>query len=135
MEDQEIRLNAREQQRLNILLRVVNRELTVRQGAQALGLSERQMWRILSAYRTRSVAGLPHGNRGRRPHHALSESIRDRVIQLARSRYADCTQAELQEMLARYDGISISRSTVRNILVQAGIRTCGHAHRRRPAAG
>ena len=51
------------------------------------------------------------------------------VVQLARTRYAGTNHAHLTELLMEREGIDLSRSTVRRILVSAGMDS---PRRRRP---
>ncbi len=101
----------------------------VREAAAVLGLSERHAWRILAAYRKDGAAALAHGNRGRRSSNALPEELRHRVIMLARTRYASFNHTHMTEMLEEREGITLARSTVRQILRNAGIASPRH---RRP---
>jgi transposase len=121
MSDQPVKLSARDRRRLDVLRQVTSGQLTVRQAAQVLDLSERQMFRLVAAYRERRLAGLAHGNRGRRPRTRLPDELRARVVELARTRYAGYSQHRLQKALAESEGIRISRSTVRNILLEAAL--------------
>ncbi len=102
----------------------------MREAARVIGLSERQAWRILKAYREEGAVALVHGNRGRRPVNATQEGLRGKVINLARSTYAGLNHTHLSELLAEREGIMLSRSTVRSILTDAGLAS--HRHRRAP---
>ena len=73
-------------------------------------------------------ASLAHGNRGSRPANATAETKMTDVVQLASTRYAGTNHTHLTELLER-EGIDLSRSTVRGILVRAGVNT---PRRRRP---
>ncbi len=53
------------QRRAWVLTRVLKGERSMTEAAQALGLSERQLWRLRSAFERDGPAGLVHGNRGR----------------------------------------------------------------------
>lgn len=121
MSEQVNTLTQRERKRLHAVRQVAAGELTVKEAAQKLDVSERQMFRIVAAYRERRLAGLAHGNRGRRPRTRLPDEVRARVAQLAATVYAGYSQNRLQQALARDEGIRISRSTVRNILHEAGL--------------
>jgi len=94
-----------------------------------LGLSERNTWRILAAYRRKGAAALSHGNRGRQSANAVPEDLRQQVIMLARTRYADFNHTHMTEMLEEREGITLARSTVRQMLTAAGIASPRH---RRP---
>jgi len=72
---------------------------------------------------------LAHGNRGRRPHNALGEGLKKRVLELAQSTYAGCNNQHFTELLAEWEGITFSRSSVRRILLAAGIKS---PRKRRP---
>ena len=51
-------LSVREQKRLVVLNEVKKGEMVVREAAEVLGISERQGWRLLAAYREEGAAGL-----------------------------------------------------------------------------
>jgi len=122
-------LTQQEQGRLQTLNLVLEGRMGVAEAAHVLGLSERHAWRILAAYRGEGVAALAHGNRGCRPANATSEETRQRVITLARTQYAGLNHTHLTEMLEERETLTLSRSTVRNILVGAGLASPRH---RRP---
>lgn len=122
-------LTKQEQGRLQTLNLVLEGGIGVSKAAGILGLSARQAWRIMAAYRKEGAAALAHGNRGRRPANATSEETRQRVIGLAGTRYAGVNHTHLTELLEEREEIALSRSTVRNILVGAGIASPRH---RRP---
>ena len=122
-------LTQQEQGRLQTLNLVLEGRMGVTEAACVLGLSERHAWRIMAAYRRKGAAGLAHGNRGCRPANATSEETRQRVIALARTQYAGLNHTHLTELLAEREALTLSRSTVRNILVGAGLASPRH---RRP---
>ena len=116
-------LTQKEQARLQVLNRVVGWEITTREAASILGLSERQTWRILAAYRKEGAAALAHGNRGRQPPNAISESTRQHILALARTVYVGLNHTHLTDLLAERESLTLARSTVRSILLGAGIRS------------
>lgn len=123
MDEPPIRLGAREQRRARIINAHLAGDLTVEQVATLLGVSERQVFRILARYRREGPASLVHGNRGRRPWHALPEDLSERVVDLVRDRYAGANHAHLADLLAEREGIALDRTTIRRILLAAGIRS------------
>ena len=124
-----VTLNKKEQRRLMVLNGVEVGKVTAREAAEVLGLSLRHVRRILAAYRKEGAAALAHGNRGKKPHNALDDGFKRRVLELAQSTYSGCNTQHFTELMAERDGIAISRSSVRLILLQAGIRS---PRRRRP---
>ena len=122
-------MTARDQQRTHVLTRLVAGELDVGEAAALMGLSERQVWRLRRAFLERGPDGLVHGNRGRSSARRLDESLRARVVELARTRYDGANDCHLTELLAEREGISLGRVTVRRVLRAAGVVT---PRRRRP---
>ncbi len=74
-----------------------------------LNLSLRYVRRLVAAYRKEDAAALAHGDRGRKPHHALDENLRKRVLELAQSTYAGCNTQHFTELLDEREGIRSSR--------------------------
>jgi len=94
-----------------------------REASEVLDLSLRHVRRLLAVYREEGAQALAHGNRGREPHNALDKGLRRRVSELAESTYAGCNNQHTTELLAEREGITLSRSSVRRILLGAGIRS------------
>ena len=76
-----------------ILTRVLKRELTMTEAAGLVGLSERQLWRLRSAFERDGPAGLVHGNRGRPSERQLDGSLRARVGPIRHLTYARPSRA------------------------------------------
>ncbi|MDP2726489.1 MAG: ISNCY family transposase, partial [Dehalococcoidia bacterium] len=81
-------------------------------------------------YRLEGAKALAHGNRGRKPHNALDEALKQRVAILAATTYAGCNTQHFTELIADKEKIALSRSTVRRTLRDAGI--AGSRKRRAP---
>lgn len=122
-------LSTREQRRLAVLNRVLEGRSTVEEAAEFLGVSERHTWRLLAAYRKEGAAALVHGNRGRKPSHTTLGETKKKVLELAEGRYFGFNHSHFTEKLWAPEGIHLSRSTVRRILAQGGLRS---PIRRRP---
>jgi transposase len=126
---EEVILNKKEQKRLMVLNKLDKREISTEEAAQLLDLSVRHIKRLRSRYGREGPGALAHGNRGRKPVHALSDDIRHRIVALAQSKYAGFNQQHYTEKLAEKEGISVSRASVRRILSRSGIRS---PRKRRP---
>ena len=91
-------------------------------------MSVRHIRRLLARYREEGPKALAHGNRGRKPSHTLDGDTRVRIIELAQRKYAGFNHVHLTEKLEG-EGIYVSRSCVRRVLLVSGIRT---PRKRRP---
>ena len=105
-------LGSREQRRVQVLNRVLSGQWRLAEAAQALGRSTRQVRRLLASYVASGPAALVHGNRGRAPANRWPASLRERVLELARTTYAGCNDVHLAELLAEREGIAVGRATV-----------------------
>lgn len=118
-----VTLNRKEQRRLVVLNGIEIGRITAAEAAEMVGLSLRHVRRILAAYRKEGAAALAHGNRGRKPHNALDDELKKGVLQLAQSTYAGCNTQHFTELLAEREGITLSRSAVRLVLLRAGLKS------------
>ena len=109
-------MNEREQVTLQVLNAMVEHKLPTAEAAGALGISERQVRRILAAYRREGAAALVHGNRGRKPPNAVSDATKARVEALAAGKYAGLNHSQITELLAEREDIHLSRQTVSRLL-------------------
>ena len=122
-------MNRKEQKRLVVLNQMEKGKMIGREAAEVLDLSLRHVRRILAVYRKEGAAALAHGNRGRKPHNVLGENLRKQILDLRQTTYAGCNNQHFTELLAEREGITLSRSSVRCILLKAGIRS---PRKRRP---
>ena len=125
----DVTLNQQEQARLQVLNSVLEYQIPQAQAAEVLGISERQVRRVLAAYRREGAAALVHGNRGRKPRNTVPEAIADAVVVLAGEKYAGFNHSHLTEALAEREGIQLSRQTVSRLLNRVGLAS---ARRHRP---
>jgi len=124
-----VTLNRKEQRRLMVLNEVETGKMTSREAAELLGLSLRHVRRIIVAYRKEGAQALAHGNRGRKPHNTLDENLKRRIAEMAQSTYAGCNTQHFTELLSERENVTLSRSSVRLILLEAGIKS---PRKRRP---
>lgn len=122
-------MNHKEQARLQVLNSVLHYQLPTTQAAEVLGISERQVRRILAAYRREGAAALVHGNRGRKPPNSIPEGTAAAVLMLASDKYPGFNHSHLAELLVEREGIDVSRQTVSRLLNRYGLTS---ARRHRP---
>jgi len=116
-----VTLNKKEQKRLMVISKVERGEVGGCEAAALVGISLRHFRRLVAGYRSDGARALAHGNRGRAPANALDSDLRRRVIDLARTTYSGCNTQHYTELLTEREGISLSRSSVRRLLIENGV--------------
>lgn len=118
-----IKLSKRECDRLKVLSSAELIGRTNAEIARAMGLSVRQVQRLKRVLREEGPEGLAHGNRGRRPVHSLGSETAARVARLYKEKYEGFNFSHFTEKLVETEGIGVSVSTVRRVLLLAGYRS------------
>jgi transposase len=116
-------LDARDQQRIDVLARWREGSLTVSETSALLGTSTRTAWRLRARFARLGADGIVHGNRGRASPRRLPGATRERIVELARTRYPGVNDSHLAELLAEDEGIVIGRSSLQRLLRGAGVGT------------
>ena len=124
-------MSQKELQRVAVISRCVKGELACARAAGLLCLSVRQIKRLKKRIREDGEAALAHASRGRPSHRRLPQTVRERIVQLARGTYAGFNDHHLCEKLVEHEGFSLSRETLRRLLRQHGL---GSPRKRRAPA-
>src|SRR5689334_9103405 len=107
--------------RVDTLARVDRGELPVAAAASLLGLSARQVFRLLRRFRAEGAAGLASRRRGRPSNRRLPAAVREAALAVVRERYADFGPTLAAEKLAELHDIRLSRETLRRWMSEAGL--------------
>ena len=136
MRQETFTLSQKELQRVTVISQCLQGNLTCARAAELLALSPRHIKRLKARYRQGSAAALAHVSRGRPSPRRLPHRTRNRILTLARTRYAGFNDHHLREKLVEHQGFSLSRETLRRLLRAAGLgsprkrRTPAHRQRR-----
>ena len=114
-------MNEEELRRLEVLRDVDRGDLPICAAAQLLRRSERQVWRLLKAFRAEGAAGLVSKKRGRPSNRKTAASVRAAVLWIVRQNYADFGPTLAAEKLAAEHGFSFSSETVRKWMIADGL--------------
>src|SRR5579863_166608 len=131
MRQETFTLSQKELQRVTVISRCVQGNLTCARAAELLALSPRHVKRLKSRYRQGSAAALAHVSRGRPSHQRTPPATGNRILALARTRYVGFNDHHLHEKLVETEGLSLSRETLRRLLRANGM---GSPRKRRPPA-
>lgn len=137
MRGEHITMSHKEVGRLEVIQAVVGKQLKQADAAGQLGLSVRQVKRLVQRYRQDGAAGLVCGHRGKRPNNAIAQTVRDAVVGLIREHYADFGPTLACEKLHQLHGHALSVETLRQWMIAEGLwqpkrRKQARIHQRRP---
>ncbi len=112
-----IRLSQKELNQVSVIKQVAEGKLKQIEAAESLNITDRQIRRLLNKYRDEGNKSFASKLRGRPSNHQLDKSFKDKVIKLVKDKYPDFGPTFAAEKLKELDGISISVSTLRRIMV------------------
>ena len=110
-----------ELKRLEVLRDIDRGGLAVGAAAQLLGRSERQVWRLLKAFRVAGVSSLISKRRGRPSNRKTAAAVRAAALWIVRQNYADFGPTLAAEKLATEHGFSFSSETLRKWMIADGL--------------
>jgi len=113
-------MSMREIRRLKAVQSAIDGHVTQKMTATMLGLSERQVRRLVRDVRERGDRGVVHALRGLSSNRRISEETREVVLSLYQERYPDFGPTLATEKLWECNGIKISDETLRRLLIEAG---------------
>jgi len=116
-------MSKKEIDRLMIITQIEGNKITVLEAADILGLSQRQIYRILKRIRAEGTIGIVHKLRGKRSNRGYPKELKEKMIVIYRKQYSDYGPTLYSEMLTEYHNISLNRETVRNWLRENAITT------------
>jgi len=126
-------MSQEELKRYTVISKTLEGSMTIKEAAEHLDLSVRQVIRLKKGVKENGAAALIHKNRGRKPAHAIPDSVKKTIIALKNSeKYKDANFKHFQELLERCENIKISYSALYKILRDAGIQSPKKRRRFKP---
>lgn len=116
-----VELRTMEQTKYEIIKNLVDNNGNKRRAAIKLGITIRQVNRLIQTYIKQGKAGFVHGNRGRLPKKTISQELKDKILELYKSKYYDANFKHFQELLKEYEHISISYTALYTLLRKSSI--------------
>ncbi|MDR5770178.1 MULTISPECIES: helix-turn-helix domain-containing protein, partial [unclassified Caballeronia] len=107
--------------RLKVIQAVVNMGLKPGRAAERLGVTVRQVERLVWRYRESGAAGLTSRKRNKPGNRKLDEGLALRALTLIRERYLDFGPTLACEKLRECHGLVLSKETVRHLMTDAGL--------------
>ena len=108
-----IEMSRRELSRLHVIKQALEKKVAQVKAGDLLGLSDRQIRRLIRRIREEGEGGISHRSRGRPSNRRIPKKIKDKVIKLCRERYVGFGPTFASEKLLKIDGIKLSDETLR----------------------
>jgi len=111
-----VELNMKEETKYKVIKKLVETNGNKKKASVKLSCSPRHIDRIIVGYKKDGKEFFIHGNRGRKPTHALTTEEKTLIEDLYISKYYDCTYTLFSELLSKKENIYISKNEARIIL-------------------
>lgn len=116
----EIMMSDKEKERLHILARVQNKELTQIAASKELHLSVRQVRNLLKRVKIEGERGIISKKKGKPGNHRLPETVKREALALVKSNYEHLGPTLANHFLNQDHGIHISTETLRQWMIEEG---------------
>ena len=117
----EVKLRMNEQEKYEVIKELVDHNGNKNRASQKLGLSRRQIDRLIIIYKEKGKSGFIHGNRSKKPVNTLDKSISEDIILLYKNKYYDFNFSHFKEFLKKDENIDVSYDFIYKNLTKAGI--------------
>jgi hypothetical protein len=107
--------------RMNVLRDLTEDRIGISEAATLMRLGRRQVFRLAKAFRQRGPAALVSRQRGKPSNRSYPIALRTEVVGIIRERYADFGPTLAVEKLAELHAIQLSRETIRQWMMVAGL--------------
>jgi transposase len=114
-------MSAKEISKLEIIQRLTSKQLRQKEAAGMLGISVRQVKRMLRAYRQEGAPGLVSKRRGKESNNRLEEGVKQKVLNLLLDKYRGFGPTLACEKLLEVEKIKISDESVRQMMISEGL--------------
>lgn len=117
----DITMSIKESKRIAILDKLKEKSIKQGKAALLLGISTRQVRRLLSRYKKDGVEGVIHKLRGLPGNHQADSKILDTALSIVRSKYADFSIIMAHEKLVKHHAFPYSHETLRLAMINGGM--------------
>lgn len=121
MKEDVLEMTGHDRKRLHVIRKVEGKELRQRKAAELLGVSIRQIKRLVRSIRLEGDGAIIHKLRGRSSNHRINPEVRERIIGIYREKYDGFGPTFAVEKLTKEIGVKVSEDTLRNWLREAKI--------------
>ena len=116
-----VELRMKEQKKYEVIKELVEHGGNKERAALKLGITIRQVNRLIITYKERGKEGFVHGNRSRKPATTLNKSLSEDIILLYKTKYQDFNFSHFKEYLEEEENIKVSYKFIYDTLTKEGI--------------
>ncbi len=116
-----VELRMKEQKKYEVIKELVEHGGSKERAALKLGITIRQVNRLIIKYKERGKKGFVHGNRSRKPATTLNKSLSEDIILLYKTKYQDFNFSHFKEYLEEEEKIKVSYKFIYDTLTKQGI--------------
>ena len=116
-----ITMSRTEAKTLHIIHQALDKKITQVEAAGIIGLSDRQIRRLIKRVRSEGDDGICHRSRGKASNRCVPKKIKEKTLRLFTERYKDFNLVHATEKLFELHGIAINDETLRLWLNKAAV--------------
>lgn len=116
-----IMMTHEELRKLHVINKALEKSIMQVEAAEIIGLSTRQVRRIIKRVKEEGDRGIIHRSRGRDSNRAMGIEVKEKALKLYKKKYDDFGPTLGSEKLFEIDKIKINDETLRLWLIEAGI--------------
>lgn len=117
----EVKLRMKEQLKYKTIKELVDHNGNKNRASKKLGISKRQINRLIIKYKENGKSAFIHGNRSKKPVNTLDKSISDDIILLYKNKYYDFNFCHFKDFLQKDENIKVSYDFIYRTLTNEGI--------------
>ena len=121
MKMRKVELRMKEQKKYEIIKELVDHNGNKNRASEKLGISRRQINRLIIIYKEKGKSGFVHGNRSKKPIHTKDKRVSEDIILLYKAKYQDWNFNHFKEFLEKEENIKVSYDFIYKHLTKAGI--------------
>jgi len=114
-------MSRKEIKRYQVIRKILDGQINQQEASEYLGITDRQVRRIVKRVRSTGESGVIHKLRGRAGNRLVRVIFKEKILELYRKQYWDFGPTLASEKLLERDGVKVSDETLRLWLIKEGL--------------
>ncbi|MFC1643511.1 ISNCY family transposase [Chlamydiota bacterium] len=112
-----IKMSTEEARRVGIIQQVTGRIINQQKAAELIGVTDRQVRRLIKRYKEEGIQGVVHRSRGMPGNRGISCEVKEQIVDICKEKYYDFGPTFAAEKLYEIEGNKIDHETLRKWLL------------------